>query len=111
MSRIARISISLVAVLVAAAAIPLGWMTWRDHRVRTFCNDIHAGMTLSRLFELEESHGIDGTYLFPFRRDSHTSQQETRELAFVGAAPGDPNFECVVEHDGAVVTVAKLVPE
>ncbi len=111
MSRIVRVAISLIAVLVAAVAMPLGWMTWRDHKVRTFCNDIRLGMNLSELFDLEKRHGIDGSYLFPFRNDNPIRQQDTRELAFVGAAPGDPNFECVVQHDGAVVIIAKLVPE
>jgi hypothetical protein len=112
-SRVTRIVVGVVAVLVAAIALPLGWMTWRDHKVRAFCGDIHVGMSISALLDLEHRHGIDGTYLFPFRRDNpnHIRQQDIQDLTFIGSSPGDPNLECSVQHNGSIVTAAKLVPE
>jgi hypothetical protein len=102
----------VVALVVLAVAVPILNWKWRDHRVRAFCGDIRVGMTLSDLIELEKRHGIDGSYLFPFRRDTPPiRQQDTPDLSFIGGYPGDPDFLCSVQHDGVAVTAAKLVPE
>ena len=113
MSRLTRIIVGVVAALIAAIALPLGWMIWRDHKVRAFCGDIQIGMSITALLDLEKNHGIDDSYLFPFRGDSPTPvrQQDTPDITFIGSSPGDPNFECSVQHDGSVVTKAKLIPE
>jgi hypothetical protein len=114
MSRTIKIAIGVAALIAAAVVVvPLGWMTWRDHKVRAFCGDIHVGMSIAALLDLEKNHGIDPSYLFPFRGDTAppVRQQDTRDLTFIGSSPGDPNFECSVQHDGSVVTKARLVPE
>jgi len=110
-SRAAQVIVGVITIVVLVAAVPIVNWEWRKHRVKAFCADIRLGMSISELLELEKRHGIDSSYLFPFRRGSPpVDQQDTRDLTFIGDYAGDPDFECSVQHDGVTVTAARLVP-
>jgi len=57
-------------VVISAIAIPIlalfAWQSWRDHTVRSFCREVHVGMTLADLMDLERLHSIDSSYLVLF---------------------------------------------
>lgn len=81
----------------------------RDGRLRRFCQDIHAGLPMSEFLALEQARGIDETYLVTFQPGDFQRQTVNRTLGFRSHL-FDPDFECVIVHDCAVITSAGLVP-
>jgi hypothetical protein len=96
--------------LVLAAGVFEVRQERRDARLRTFCKEVHAGMPMSEFLGLEDVYGIDETYLVKFNPDNFQRQIENRNLGFRSHL-FDPDFACVISHNGVVITSAELVPE
>jgi|SRR5580692_7853849 hypothetical protein len=110
----AKFSRRPTAVVISAIAIPIfalfAWQLWRDHTVRSFCREVHVGMTLADLINLERQHSIDSSYLVLFTGIDFEHQAQMPDLTFRSHML-DPDFECAIAQNGVIVTSAALVPE
>lgn len=103
-----------IVVVVSAIAIPIlaliAWQLSRDHAVRSFCREVHVGMTVADLMNLERRHSIDSSYLVLFAGIDFEHQAQMPDLIFRSHML-DPDFECAIAQNGVMVTSAALVPE
>jgi hypothetical protein len=101
-------------LIIAAVVLPIptliAWQLWRDHVVRSFCREVHVGMPVAHLIELEKRHWIDSSYLVLFTGIDFEHQAQMPQLTFRSHML-DPDFECAIAQNGVVVTEAALVPE
>jgi predicted negative regulator of RcsB-dependent stress response len=94
----------LLGLLLPVSAL-IAWQMWRDHRVRSFCQAVHAGLPIADLLGLEKRYGIDGSYLMgDFNQQPHYRELVFRSHLF------DPDFECSIRHNGEVIISAEIDP-
>lgn len=109
MARATRLALGgLVAVVLVSLAAWFSWQLWRSYSLRAFCGEVRPGITLADLYRLEESYGIDDSYLMEARSPTYIDQAQSRKLTF-RSQPIDPDFDCDISHDGTKVTAARLV--
>lgn len=91
------------ATIVLPLAIFFAWLTWRDRSVRGLCGEVRVGMSIEDLLRLEQKHSIDSSYWVQAIFDPGLDQARIHELEFRGFMM-DPNFTCLIDHDGRHVT-------
>jgi len=64
---------------------------------------------MSKFLALEQARGIDESYLMTFNPGDFQRQRENRTLGFRSHL-FDPDFECIIVHNGVAITSAELVP-
>ena len=102
------LGVSAVILVLAAVVLDVR-QERRDARLRRFCQGVHGGMSMSEFLALEQVRGIDESYLVAFNPGDFQRQRENRTLGFRSHL-FDPDFECVIVHDGVAITSAELVP-
>lgn len=96
MEAIARIAKALVLLLLLGAA----WIWWDVHRLRAFCDEVHAGLPLSTLAEVAQRHSVAPRWV---ARQGVFDAQSKDWVMFVPAASTMGDVVCAIHHDRAVV--------
>jgi hypothetical protein len=94
-------------IVVSVLFVPALWLSWRDHKLKGFCALVHVGTTVNELLRLEKLHGIDSSYMVGpelFAQQLKDTDLDLRSF------PLDPDFVCWIQHDGKLITLAKIVP-
>jgi hypothetical protein len=52
--------------LVTPLALYLAYNTWDRHRLRSFCDDIRAGVSTAQVEDIASHHSIDGRWIIDF---------------------------------------------
>jgi hypothetical protein len=108
MTRRWRWVLGVVTVALVVVVTPVLWMRWRNHSLIAFCREVHAGMSLSDLFALEDRHWIGKSFIVQAVIKDYIDQVHAHELEF-RSVMFDPPFACIINHDGKSVTNVQLL--
>jgi hypothetical protein len=100
----------IFAALILAFSTFVVWQDWREGRLRSFCESVHVGMSVTNMLLLQRRYGIGESLLNPYDRDVLHKRISDRAVEFIGGYPGDPDFVCSIGHNGKVVVSAEIVP-
>jgi hypothetical protein len=87
----------------------IAWSEWRARKLLAFCKELQPGVTVTALLALEKRRGIDESYLTQALDPDFVDQAHSRSLAFQSQML-DPDFACLVEHDGESVISVEVIP-
>lgn len=94
----------LAAAVLLAMLLIGGWTWWDMRRLRSFCEDIHTGMSLAMLPGIAEQHGIHRGCL---ERGGIYDERTRDWVLLVPAAFTMGDLVCAIHHDKVSVVSAK----
>jgi hypothetical protein len=97
----------LLALIVPIPAW-IVWESWRAHTLLAFCKEAKPGMRFSELLRLEHRRWINDSYLVQAQFEGYIDQAHSFDLEFRSHIY-DPDFACVISHDGYTVTNVQLL--
>ena len=101
-------AVLLLIFTVSARIASRAWQAGRDHALLAFCKGARPGMSFGDLVALERRHRINESYLGQARFKGYVDQAHSNDLEF-RSQWFDPDFACMITHDGLTVTSVRLL--